>query len=86
MLTLPMVYTLLGLLLGYRALDIIQLTPDNEIVQIIAEDQEKQSQVQAAETLIKAINTEDSETKSPEPRIQNEDAAVDPDPGPDTSS
>ena len=37
MLTLPMVYTLLGLLLGYRALDIIQLTPDNEIVQIIAE-------------------------------------------------
>jgi len=37
MLTLPIVYTLLGLLLGYRALDVIQLTPDSEIVQIIAE-------------------------------------------------
>jgi hypothetical protein len=56
------------------------------IVQIIAEDQDKQSQVQATETLIKTMDTEDSEIKNAEPSMQNEDVAVDPDPGPDASS
>jgi len=37
MLTLPMVYTLLGLLLGSYMLDVVNLAPESEIIQIIAE-------------------------------------------------
>jgi NhaP-type Na+/H+ or K+/H+ antiporter len=36
LITLPMVYTLLGLLLGSRVLDVVKLTPESEIVELIA--------------------------------------------------
>jgi len=56
------------------------------IVQIIAEDQDKQSQVQTVESLIKAVGVEQTGIQNTEPITQHEETTVDPDLGSDGSS